>query len=139
MIRSDDGCDALVSSKPLPQHAFRLLNNATLALLLLTPAAGAAALLISPGRRRTLLALTLAATATVLATVIALTWAQSALAGKEPAAYQRAVTAIVRGLTGSFFNLAWWHVAAGLLTAATLLATPVTAAIRTRKNAAAVP
>jgi hypothetical protein len=122
-----------------PQHAFRLLNDATLALLLLTPAAGAAALLCSPGRRRTLLALTVAATVTLLATVIALTRAQSALAAQEPAAYQPAVTAIVHSLTGTFFNLAWWHIAAGLITAAALLAASVTAAIKTRKRPAAVP
>jgi len=105
-----------------PQHAFRTLNNATLALLLLTPAAGAAALLISPRRRRTLLGLTLAATATVLVTVIAVNWAQASLVGKEPATYRPAVTAIVHALTSSFFNLAWWHVTVGLVLVAGILA-----------------
>jgi hypothetical protein len=108
------------------QRGFRILNDATLALLLLTPAAGAAALLAAPRRRRALLGLTLAGSATVLATAAALTWAQSSLIGKEPAAYQPAVTAILHAVTGSFFSLAWWHVTVGLILAAGLSAIPLT-------------
>jgi hypothetical protein len=77
-------------------------------------------------RRRALLGLTLAGSATVLATAAALTWAQSSLVGKEPAAYQPAVTAILHAVTGSFFSLAWWHVTVGLILAACLLAIPLT-------------
>jgi hypothetical protein len=117
-----------------PQHAFRILSNATLALLFLTPAAGAAALLISPRRRPTLLGLTLAATATVLVTVIAVNWAQSSLAGEEPAAYRPAVTAIVHALTGGFFNLAWWHVTVGLILVAGILTVSIRSRAR-RQNA----
>jgi hypothetical protein len=115
------------------QRGFRILNDATLTLLLLTPVAGAAALLASPRRRRTLLGLTLAGSATVLAAAAALTWAQSSLARQEPAAYQPAVTAILHAVTGSFFSLARWHVAVGLILAAGLLAISLT----TRNRAAA--
>jgi hypothetical protein len=115
------------------QRGFRILNDATLTLLLLTPAAGAAALLASPRRRRTLLGLTIASSATVLAAAAALTWAQSSLARQEPAAYRPAVTAILHAVTGSFFSLAWWHVAVGLIVAVGLLAiSPMT---RNRPNA----
>jgi hypothetical protein len=108
------------------QRGFRIINDATLTLLLLTPAAGTAALLASPRRRRTLLGLTLAGSATVLAATAALTWAQSSLARQEPAAYQPAVTAILHAVTGSFFSLAWWHVTVGLTLATGLLAIPLT-------------
>jgi hypothetical protein len=107
------------------QRGFRILNEATLALLLITPAAGAAALLAAQCRRRALLGLTLAGSATVLAAAAALTWAQSSLARQEPAAYQPAVTAILHAVTGSFFSLAWWHVAVGLTLAAISLTTRI--------------
>lgn len=114
-----------------PQHAFRVLSDATLALLLLTPATGAAALLASP-RRRTLLQLATSASITLFAAILALTWAQSTLAGREPALYQPAVTVILHAITSSFYSLAWWHLAVSLIVAATLLAAPRVAAIRTR-------
>jgi hypothetical protein len=113
------------------RRAFRLLSTATLALLILTPTAGAAALLAAPRRRRTLLQMALGSTLTVLAASITAARLQSSLISRAQPRYQPAVTALLHALTSSFFTPALWCITGSLiLAAATLLSGPLLSLLR---------
>jgi hypothetical protein len=121
--------------------AFRILNAGTLALLILAPAAGAAALLAAPCRR-VLLQMTIGGGLTVLATSIAVTLLQSSLITGVQPRYQPVVTAIVHALTSGLFTFALWCMISSLiLAAATLLSGPHSraTAIRSRTRQADTP
>ncbi len=102
------------------RRAFRILSAGTLALLILAPAAGAAALLATP-RRRALLQMTIGGGLTVLATSIVMIRLQSSLITRAQPRYQPVVTATLRALTSGFFTPALWCMISSLILATAAL------------------
>jgi hypothetical protein len=122
------------------RRAFRILSAGTLALLILTPATGAAALLAAPRRRRALLQMAIGGCLTILTASVVVTLLQSSLTTRAQPRYQPVLTAILHALTSGFFTVARWGMISSLILATpALLSGPrpwATIRSRTRHRAA---
>jgi hypothetical protein len=103
------------------RRAYRILSNATLALLILAPASGAAALLAAPRRRHALILLTIGGALCVFVTSIAVAQLQSSLIARARPRYHPAAAALLHALTGGFFTLTLWCVISSLILATAAL------------------
>jgi hypothetical protein len=99
------------------RRAFRILNASTLALLILTPAAGATALLAAPRRYRALLQTAIGGGLTILTASVVATLLQSSLTTRAQPRYQPVLTVILHALTSGFFTLALWCTISSLVLA----------------------
>jgi hypothetical protein len=110
--QASSGCGQIplfpASALARPRLVFRVLGTGTVVLLILPPLAFAGALWTAPQRRRTLLQMAVGGALALLAAVIVMSVAQSALTARAAPRYQAVVSALAHAATNSFFTLTTW-------------------------------